>query len=113
MSTPPVQSAAPDQIPSGADPAHVLTGLTGTAQTVGASDIVFASASVFPQLTTQPTFVRRIYCQGSGTIGIKRYWDTAFVSYTVTAGTYIDGQIIAIGSTSDGSSGGLAFIAEI
>jgi hypothetical protein len=111
----PVQPTAPDQIGANADPSNLLTNLTSSLQTVGGSDIVFASAAgtVFSQLTTQPVFVRRVCCQGTGTIGIKRFWDTAFTSYTVAAGAYIDGNIIAVGSTSNGSSSGMTFIAEI
>jgi hypothetical protein len=108
--TPAVPAVKPEDL----DPSNLMTSTTSSLQTVGTStDTVFATANCFPQLTNQPTFVRRIKCCLTGTIGIKRVNDTGFTPYPCNAGDYIDGFIVAIGgSTSDGSSAGMQFIAE-
>jgi hypothetical protein len=82
-----------------------LTEKTSPVQTASASDVTMASLGF--QLAA------RIYCCGAGTLGIKRAADTAFVSYPVSAGQYIDGQILAVGGTSDGTSSGMQWIAEV
>jgi hypothetical protein len=88
----------------------VLTSGTSAVQTVGASDILMAS--LFTAINGFPNYARRIVCCVSGTIGIKRINDASFVPYPCFQGDRIDGRIIAVGSTSDGSSAGMQFIAE-
>lgn len=88
------------------DPSHLLTTTTSPVQTAGASDVLMSTLF-------NCGYSHRIYCNVSGTIGIKRANDSAFVSYTVFAGQYIDGRILAVGSTSDGTSAGMTWIAEV
>lgn len=87
----------------------ILTTNTGAVQTVGGSDILMSA--IF-SAHGYPTYARRIRAGGAGTIGIKRAGDSAFVPYPVNQGDYIDGRIVAVGSTSDGSSVGMTFIPE-
>lgn len=86
----------------------ILTSTTSALTTVGGADIVMSSF-----FQNDSGVAHRIYCNTSGTIGIKRLNDAGFTSYTVAAGQYIDGRILAVGSTSDGSSVGMQFIAEV
>lgn len=88
------------------DPGHLLTTTTSPIQTAGASDVLMSSLF-------NGGYAHRIYCNTSGTIGIKRANDSVFVSYTVFAGQYIDGRILAVGSMSDGTSSGMTWIAEV
>lgn len=87
------------------------TGNNGSGQpiTVGASDLLM---STYFTAEGYPNYARAIYCCGTGNIGIKRAGDSGFTSYPVTPGQYIYGRIVAVGSTSDGSSAGMTFIPE-
>lgn len=91
----------------------ILTSTTSAVQTAGGSDVTLSAT----QLSTfgasgYPSFARRIKACSAGTIGIKRINDSAFVPYPVAAGDYIDGRIIAVGGTSNGTSAGMTWIAE-
>lgn len=50
------------------------------------------------------TICRRIYCNLGGTLYVKGSGDAVFVSYTVFAGQYLDGDWVAIGGTGTGST---------
>ena len=97
------------------DPSNLMTTCTSSVITIAGGECVFATVSpnAFPNLAANPTFVRRIYCCTSGSIAIKRVNDAAFTVYPCTQGQYIDGYIIAIGNTTDGTTNGLQFIAEL
>lgn len=90
------------------DPSHLLTTTTSPVQTASSSDVLISTL-----FSNSAAVAHRIYCNTPGTIGIKRANDTAFAQYTVFAGQYIDGRIIAVGGTSDGTSSGMSWIAEI
>jgi hypothetical protein len=66
------------------------------ALTIGSADI--PASAVFNAGT-----ITRIYCNAAGTLSIKRSDDAGFVAYTVSAGQYIDGNIIAIAGTAGSS----------
>lgn len=88
------------------DPVHLLTTTTSPVQAAGASDVLMSSLF-------NSSFAHRIFACVTGTIGIKRSNDSGFVSYPVVQGQYIDGRIAAVGSTSDGTSAGMTWIAEV
>jgi len=66
-------------------------------QTIGGTDIDIST--IF-----SCGICNRIYCNAAGTVAVKRTGDTAFVTYTVVAGTVLIGKFTAIGSTSHGST---------
>lgn len=106
-----------EPIPNDQDILTTNTGNNGSGQpiTVGASDVLMSS--LFPGGNGFPTYARQIYAIPSGvsTIGIKRQGDPGFTSYPIPAGVvgqYFGGRIVAVGSTSNGSSAGVQFIAE-
>jgi hypothetical protein len=79
------------------DPIHLLT--TGTAFYTVVSGDKQASA-VF-----KSGQIRRIRCNQAGALYVQRVDDAAMVGpYTVVAGEYIDGQFIAVGGTSTGTT---------
>lgn len=92
------------------DPSNIMTDTTaaGSPLTVGGSDILMST-----YFTNKLNCCRAICCQGTGTIGIKRLNDAGFTQYAVTPGYYIYGFILAVGSTSHGSSAGMTFIPEV
>jgi hypothetical protein len=90
------------------DPSNLLTSTTSAVQTAGASDVLMSTL-----FSNSAGVAHRIKACATGTIGIKRINDSAFVSYPVFQGDYIDGRIIAVGSTSDGTSSGMTWIAEV
>jgi hypothetical protein len=90
------------------DPVNLLTSTTSPVQTAGGSDVLMSSL-----FSNSAGLAHRIFAGGNGSIGIKRVNDSAFVSYPVIQGQYIDGRILAVGSTANGTSVGMTWIAEV
>lgn len=58
--------------------------------------------------------IRRIYCNSAGTLYLRRVGDdpSVMTAYTVAAGQYLDGQFVAIGGSTTGSTTGLSLVLE-
>jgi hypothetical protein len=72
-------------------------------QTIGTSDIL--ASNVF-----NSGVIRRIFCNGSGTVSVARVGDLddngttkIFTAYTVAAATILEGEFVAIAGTAGSS----------
>ena len=99
-------AVGPNSAPS---TAAAQTSLTTAAvqKTVGAPDILLSA--VF-----NCGFCRRVVAQANGTVFIQRSGDAAAVSYVLTAGQAVDGNIVLIGgSTNYGTASAIAINLEV
>lgn len=99
-------AVGPGTAPQTSGASFVLT-TQGQQVTVGAPDI--ALSSVF-----NCGFCRRVVAQAAGTVFIQRAGDTAPISYVLTAGQSVDGNIVLIGgSTNHAGASAIALNLEV
>lgn len=91
--------------PAATDETRGLLMTTSVWLTIGASDIVMSAVFACGEC-------HRVRAGAAGNIAIKRLNDSGFTVYACNQGDYIDGRIIAVGGTGNGSSA-IAVVLEV
>ncbi len=76
------------------------------------SGFTISTADVLMSTIFNCGFCRRVVAQAAGNVAIQRQADSGFTVYALTAGQDVQGQIVAVGSTTHGSSA-IAVVVEL